>query len=57
MAQLPLTGFSMTLLKTGVSGWGYDFIAIPSFDAIDDQFSLLKSLSWNAYFTKISINC
>ena len=42
MEQLPMMVFSETLLKAGVSGWWYDFIAMPWFDVIDDQFSFLS---------------
>ena len=42
MEQLPMMGFSKTLLKAGVSGWWYDFIGMPLFDVINNQFSLSR---------------
>ena len=42
MAQLPMMGFNMNLLKAGVTGWWYNFIGKASFDAIGNQFSFLS---------------
>lgn len=44
ISQLPITGFNVTLLKAGVSGWWYDFIQIPPYDLFDGQ------LSWGRHF-------